>query len=198
MVSINSFGIKLPVTLLLLVMTFEMYANTAPGNVRAVALVGALLLIEGYVLGIDSTIVKRIVRMKPLNRIVNGLFYLWLGVGYLIIMSLTGGFVFIQFAFMIFVCIVGVSMLVYHVRKGGRVREKGFNPTVALSTLLVTIGSDIGVIALFFSIFVIINYVVGFLFFILGYLLRATGGWVGRRLGMVKEELFPGEEPSSK
>jgi hypothetical protein len=198
MVRIQSFWIKVPVTLLLIVMIFALYAIIPVGSERAITLVGAILLTEGYILGIDSTIVKRIVRMKPLSRIINGLYYLVLGVLYLVIMSVAGDFVFAQFAFIVFVCILGVGMLIYQLRKGEEVRGKRFKLGFALSTLLVAIGSDIGVTALFFSVFVIFNYTTGVLFFILGYIIRGVGSFIGNKMGVAKEELFAGEEPSSK
>jgi hypothetical protein len=198
MVRADSIWIKIPVTALLIVVGIVVYIGASNSNERAITTIGFILLVEGYVLGIDSTILKRIVRMKPLNRVFNGLYYLVLGVVYVVIMSISGGFVFLQFAFMVFVCLVGASILIYHLRKGGTAREKGFKVGIALSTLLVALGSDVGVTALFFSVFAIINYGTGILLFILGYIIRAVGSFAGNRLGVVKEELFVGEEPSSK
>jgi hypothetical protein len=198
MIRFDSIWVKLPVTMVLVVMMALVNANTPSLSARAIATIGGILLVLGYVLGIDSTIVRRIVKMKPLNRILNGLYYLVLGGIYLAIMSISGGFVFLQFAFVVFVCLVGISMLTYHLRKGGAIKAKGFKLGFALSTLLVAIGSDVGVTAVFFSVFAIINYVTGIQLFILGYLIRWVGGFAGNKLGVPKEEPFPEEESSSK
>jgi uncharacterized membrane protein len=198
MVRIDSLWIKAPVTLLLVIVAVTLYVTTPDESERAIVSLAMILLIEGYVLGIDSTIMKRILQMEPLNRILNGLYYSVLGIAYLVIMIISGGFVFVQFGFMLFVCLVGFSILVYHLRKAEPIRGKRFKLGFVLSTLLVAIGSDVGVTALFFSVFVIIDYTTGILLFILGYIIRAVGGFIGNRAGVIKQELFVGEEPSSK
>jgi hypothetical protein len=120
MISITSMKIRLPVLLLLVVVIAWVFVGFPTSNDKAVAILGLVLFLEAYFLGIDSSIVHRIVKMKPLSRVINGLYYVAIGAMALITMAF-GQHVIYQWAFGVFLCILGVSILFYQTKKGPKV-----------------------------------------------------------------------------
>nr|MDO8099242.1 hypothetical protein [Candidatus Njordarchaeota archaeon] len=119
MVNITSMKIKIPVLLVLSALIIWAMVALPVSNGKALAVIGLILLAESYILGIDVTIVKRIIKMKPLNRTVNGMYYLVVGIIVLVMMAL-GEYAFYQWAFGVFLVILGVSILIYQLRKGSK------------------------------------------------------------------------------
>lgn len=117
MVSIVSMRVKLLVVSALVVLIAWLFLAVPSSNSRAIAILGLILLTEAYFLGIDSSIVKRIIRMKPLNRVINGLYYVIVGFMVLVVVAF-GNFAFPQWVFAIFVCILGATILIYQAKKG--------------------------------------------------------------------------------
>jgi Ca2+/Na+ antiporter len=137
--------------------------------------------------------------MKPLSGILNGLYFMVLGLLYLVIAAASGRFVIVQLVFIVFLCLVGFTILVYQVRKGAfttlrkaedpKTQSKGLKAMLrkhSVYTYFISIGSDMSVTALFFSVFVLIDVPSGFLYFILGYIIRSIGGFVANRVGAEK------------
>jgi hypothetical protein len=100
-----------------------------------------ILLIEAYFLGIDATIVNRIVKMNPPNRIINGLY--WIVVGFALITAVRfGDLAFFQMAFVIFLFLIGAALLIYQAVRGGKLSFKDAEGVIALRKLLEKIRSD--------------------------------------------------------
>lgn len=117
MIRINSLWVKLPVVLLLVISIASVFIVVPSSNNRAILLIGLILFTEAYFLGIDSAIINSITGMKPLSRLINGVYYLLVGVILLIVLAL-GAFASFQWAFGIFLCLIGASILIYQSRKG--------------------------------------------------------------------------------
>jgi Ca2+/Na+ antiporter len=199
MIRPDSYWIKAPLTVLIIVVIGSLLASSSADSYKAISVTGAILLLVAYILGIDTTIVNRIIRMKPLSGIINGLYFMVLGLLYLVIAAGSGQFVIVQLVFIVFLCLVGFSILVYQVRKGAlttlrraedpKTQSKGIKAMLrkhSVYTYLISIGSDMSVTALFFSVFVLIDVPSAMLYFILGYIVRSIGGFVATRVGAAK------------
>jgi hypothetical protein len=222
MIRINSWWVKAVVILLLvIILAWVIWLPTS--NEKAISIIGLILLIEAYFLGIDSSIINRIIKMKPLSRVINGLYYIVVGGMLLVVMGL-GSFAFFQWALGLFLCIVGVSTLIYQARKGPKVafshpdlekkvsvsssttkkdanakpavKSGGIKVTIRkyeLYTYFVSLGSDLAVTVLFLAIFALMNFVTALLLFILGYIIKFLGDQIAKRSGVVKEVPLPEE-----
>jgi hypothetical protein len=203
MIRPDSYWIKIPVAIIILITISWLLAFGITGSEKAISTIGAILLLLAYILGIDTTIINRILKMKPLSGIIDGLFYLILGIVYIAIIAASGAFALVQLVFVVFVTLVGFSILIYQIRKGAltalrkpedpKTQSKGIKAMLrkhSVYTYFISLGSDIGVAALFFAFFIMIDVGTGILYFIMGYIIRAFGSFMANRVGAPKEELL--------